>query len=108
VSRLILIVATVGCGPFALEEPEQPSAFDDPAAIRSFIKQHGSAIAACLPADSMSVLIRFTVGPHGSVQRSTADGEQRRFENCVADALAGIEFPRPAGAGTLIVSYPWR
>jgi hypothetical protein len=92
--------------PLAHHEPSP--AIDQRAQMRPFLKQHAAAISACVPTEPMRVVIRFTVGPDGHVQRSTATGEQRHLEECIADALAGVVFPRPADGGMLIVSFPWK
>lgn len=58
------------------------------------------------PADRRRVVIQFTIGPTGTVLRSTASGPQGALENCIASAFAGTTFDPPANGGTVTVTYP--
>lgn len=91
--------------------PRLPSARDlDATAIRRVIRRRREPVVACYerlsPGDRRRVVIRFTIGPTGSVLRSTASGPQGAFENCMAAAFAGTTFDPPMSGGTVTVTYP--
>lgn len=78
--------------------------------MRKAIRQTMQPIAACYeklsPADRRRVVIKFTIGPTGTVLSSKASGPQGALENCIAQAFANTTFERPAHGGTLTVTYP--
>jgi hypothetical protein len=86
------------------------SADRDRHAVRRAIRQTMKPIAACYeklsPPDRRRVVIKFTIGPTGTVLSSKASGVQGSLENCIADAFANTAFEKPADGGTLTVTYP--
>jgi len=91
--------------------PQGPTSADrDRYAVRRAIRQTMKPIAACYerlsPADRRRVVIKFTIGPTGTVLASKASGAQGALENCIADAFANTTFEKPVDGGTLTVTYP--
>jgi hypothetical protein len=91
--------------------PRGPSTSDlDRIAIRRILRQRMAPIFGCYerlsPADRRRVVVRFTIGPTGTVLSSSAGGPQGELENCIAAAFAGITFEKPENGGTLTVTYP--
>jgi TonB family protein len=56
------------------------------------------------------VIVRFTIAPSGevidSVVASSTLGDPST-EQCIADKVLSFEFPKPAGGGKVVVSYPF-
>ncbi|MCW5805869.1 MAG: AgmX/PglI C-terminal domain-containing protein [Deltaproteobacteria bacterium] len=85
----------------------------DTAIIRRYIKRNLAKISYCYekelaaqPTLAGSVKIEFTIGPDGKVKKSTGSG-MSSVQTCVAAVISGIEFPRPQGGGSVVVSYPF-
>jgi TonB family protein len=56
------------------------------------------------------VTVKFAISPTGSVSSSAVDAStvnDARVERCIAQAVQRWEFPKPAGGGVVIVSYPF-
>ena len=86
----------------------------DREAIRGGIKAHIGKIKYCYekelladPSLQGTVQATFTIGATGRVVSSTATGINARLATCIADAVAAIEFPPPAGGGNVNVTYPF-
>ena len=85
--------------------------------IRRIIRRHPNEVKYCYetelfrsPALEGRLAVQFTIGNEGRVissvlQSSTMDNV--RVENCVVQAVRHWEFPRPAGGGIALVSYPF-
>jgi TonB family protein len=85
--------------------------------IRRIIRRHLNEVKYCYDAELFRspslegrLAVQFTIGNEGRVissglQSSTMDNG--RVENCVVQAVRRWEFPRPAGGGIAIVSYPF-
>jgi outer membrane biosynthesis protein TonB len=89
-----------------------PSAALDPAIIRRYIRRHLPKIQYCYEKELLSapglegrVNVRFSIGADGRVTQSTGSG-MPPVDECVARAIATIEFPKPTG-GVVIVNYPF-
>jgi len=78
--------------------------------VRTAIRQTMKPIVACYerlsPANRKRVVIKFTIGPDGTVLSSRASGAQGELENCIARAFADTTFEKPVDGGTLTVTYP--
>ena len=82
--------------------------------IRRYVKRHISEIVSCYeqqlktkPDLAARLVVTFTIMPDGTVAKSKATGAQKELENCIASAFTRIEFPKPAGGGSVEVSYPF-
>ncbi|MRG97113.1 AgmX/PglI C-terminal domain-containing protein [Polyangium spumosum] len=84
--------------------------------IQAAVNENVKAFDACysIGADKEgklagTVTIQATVGPLGavneaSVKKSTV--KNSKVDDCVRDAFKTIKFPRPAGGGTVMITYP--
>ena len=56
-------------------------------------------------------MVQFVIEADGRVSRSQSTSEStlgdRAVEACVADRVAHVRFPNPAGGGTVSVKYPF-
>ena len=52
--------------------------------------------------------LEFTIGPDGKVVHASASGAQGDLDACVVKELETAQFPKPAGGGSIRVSYPLR
>jgi outer membrane biosynthesis protein TonB len=91
--------------------PHAPTSADrDRYAVRKAIRQTMKPIVGCYerlsPANRRRVVIKFTIGPDGTVQSSKASGPQGELENCIAEAFANTKFEKPVDGGTLTITYP--
>jgi hypothetical protein len=101
--------STPGRTPRIPTSPMSPADLDK-AMIRTMVKRHIAAIAACYekwsPDALPRVVVKFTIGADGRVLSSQASGAQAGLENCIAALYKGFVFDPPAGGGTLTVTYP--
>lgn len=88
-------------------------------AIRRRVRAHNSSLRACYesvlavdPNASFRLSIGFIIDSEGRVTASLqwadeAEGEAHKdFDACLSTALERIRFPKPAGGGTVKVTYP--
>ena len=85
--------------------------------IRRIVRQHMNEVKYCYdqelarkPALAGRISVQFAISPLGqvltSVMQSTSMNDAR-VENCVVNAVRRWEFPKPVGAGMVIVLYPF-
>ncbi len=87
--------------------------------IRRIVRSHNSGLRACYepllgtePSASMRVSVGFIIHSDGRVTASLtwtqepSTEAQKSFDACLTKALERIRFPKPAGGGTVKVSYP--
>lgn len=86
----------------------------DKAIIRRYIKRNISKISYCYekqllakPTLAGTVTSRFFVAPNGRVISSQGSGLDQDVANCVADVIAGIEFPKSVNGSLVEVNYPF-
>jgi TonB family protein len=84
--------------------------------IQATVNENAKAFDACytIGADkegkmSGTVTLQATVGPLGvvneaSVKKSTM--KNTKVDDCVRDAFKTLKFPKPAGGGTVMITYP--
>lgn len=85
--------------------------------IRRIMRRHVNEVKFCYekglsrnPALQGRVLVQFTIGPAGAVLSSAVQSStlgDAEVEQCIAGAVRRWEFPRPAGGGSVIVTYPF-
>jgi hypothetical protein len=83
--------------------------------IRRYIRRKLPRIRYCYekellvkPSLSGTVVTQFQISPQGVVQGATAGGMgDKGVEDCVADAIRSIQFPKPKGGGFVNVRYPF-
>ncbi|HLU66870.1 MAG TPA: AgmX/PglI C-terminal domain-containing protein, partial [Kofleriaceae bacterium] len=83
--------------------------------IRRYIRRKLPRIRNCYERELMvkqnlsgTVVVQFQISPQGVVQGATAGGMgDKSVENCVADAIRSIQFPKPKGGGFVNVRYPF-
>jgi len=83
--------------------------------IRRYIRRKLPRIRYCYekelvvkPSLSGTVVTQFQISPLGVVQGATAGGMgDKSVEECVADAIRSIQFPKPKGGGFVNVRYPF-
>lgn len=85
--------------------------------IRQVIRRNSSKIRACYedqliryPKLAGRIAIRFIINSTGTVDSSRASAstvKNTEMENCVANKIRLLEFPRPKGGGTAQVTYPF-
>lgn len=84
--------------------------------IRRYIRRKLPRIRYCYekqllttPGLSGRISVNFTIAATGRVPVAQANGmSQPAVGQCVAGVIRTIQFPRPAGGGTIIVSYPFK
>jgi hypothetical protein len=86
----------------------------DGAIIRRFLKRNTNKITYCyekrllaVPDLKGTVVATFTVSAQGLVSNAVAKGVDGEVEQCVAQVIAKIEFPKPS-AGEVTVTVPLR
>jgi hypothetical protein len=86
----------------------------DVAIIRRFLKRNAHKVTYCYeqrlqaqPTLHGTVVATFTVAADGLVTRAVAAGVDSTVEQCVADVIQQIEFPKPR-AGAVTVTVPLR
>lgn len=89
----------------------------DKSEIDRVIKQHLSQIRYCYqkeltrtPNLEGKVVMRFVIAKDGSVSQARVENTSMHnavVENCLADRFMRFKFPRPAGGGIVIVTYPF-
>lgn len=94
-------------------EPAAPPGLDR-AIIRRYVMRSIGRIRFCYekallgdPSLKGTVTAKFTIGRDGHVSGSTASGLTPAVASCVAEAIAAIQFPRPDGALSVTVTYPF-
>ncbi len=82
--------------------------------IRRVIRRHLPQIRHCYekelqltPTLAGKVQTSFTIDSHGLVARVTTAGISSAVSQCVRRVLRSMRFPKPAGGGTVTVSYPF-
>ena len=83
--------------------------------IRRYIRRKLPRIQYCYekelqvkPSLVGTVVTQFQISPQGVVQGATAGGMgDKSVEDCVADAIRSIQFPKPKGGGFVNVRYPF-
>lgn len=83
--------------------------------IRRYIRQKLPVIQHCYekqlvvkPSLAGTVTTQFTINGNGTVISVRASGMgDSAVENCVADAIRSIQFPKPTGGGIVNVTYPF-
>jgi pSer/pThr/pTyr-binding forkhead associated (FHA) protein len=83
--------------------------------IRRYIRRKLPRIQYCYekelqvkPSLVGTVVTQFQISPQGVVQGATAGGMgDKNVEDCVADAIRSIQFPKPKGGGFVNVRYPF-
>ena len=61
-----------------------------------------------IPSLTGTVVTQFQISPQGVVQGATAAGMgDKGVEDCVAEAIRSIQFPKPKGGGFVNVRYPF-
>lgn len=85
--------------------------------IRRIVRAHINQVRHCYnqglvrdPNLRGRVAVQFTIGPTGKVPASVVGQtslSDRNTANCVAKAVKRWKFPRPAGGGNVIVTYPF-
>jgi hypothetical protein len=83
--------------------------------IRRYIRRKLPRIRYCYekellvkPSLAGTVVTQFQISPQGVVQGATAGGMgDKGVEDCVADAIRSIQFPKPKGGGFVNVRYPF-
>ncbi|MGE5181967.1 MAG: AgmX/PglI C-terminal domain-containing protein [Acidobacteriota bacterium] len=86
----------------------------DKAVIRRYIRRNLQKITYCYeqqlvvdPKLEGTIDAHFVIDHEGNVTSSKADGLDPKVAACVALVIAGIHFPKPAGAGGVHVNYPF-
>lgn len=89
----------------------------DKEVIRRVIRAHIHEVKQCyegaLAADpglNGRVVVRFTVDARGSVAQAEITEttmKNQAVETCIAGAVRTWQFPRPAGKGVVVVTYPF-
>jgi len=100
-------VPTVSAG-----SPGQTAALDRDT-IRRSVRRNIQKIHQCYdkelvsnPSLSGRVDVRFVVSGSGNVVQSSGSG-MPPVDSCVAQVIAGIQFPAPQGGGVVVVNYPF-
>ena len=83
--------------------------------IRRYIRRKLPRIRYCYekelivkPSLTGTVVTQFQISPQGVVQGATAAGMgDKGVEDCVAEAIRSIQFPKPKGGGFVNVRYPF-
>ena len=87
----------------------------DKATIRTHVRQHIGKIQLCYergllkkPKLAGTLTVQFVIGADGTVKSANPSGlGDFDVENCVAEVIMGIEFPKPKGGGSIQVNYPF-
>lgn len=93
--------------------PRGPADGGDRDAIVRVIRAHRAELHACYANQPVALLDpgdsppRFTIGPEGTVIE-VAMGATGELERCLRGVFARMTFPKPAGGGSVVVSYPFR
>jgi hypothetical protein len=84
----------------------------DKAIIRRYIKRNIQKLLYCYEKELLAkpdiqgvVTAEFTISPNGTVSAASATGIAT-VDQCVANVIRGIEFPKPKGAAEVKVKYP--
>jgi hypothetical protein len=83
--------------------------------IRRYIRRKLPRIRYCYEKELLvkaslagTVVTQFQISPQGVVQGATAAGMgDKNVEECVAEAIRSIQFPKPKGGGFVNVRYPF-
>lgn len=82
--------------------------------IRRYVRQKLPPIRDCYerhvrryPRRSDRVLVDFQISPQGAVIASSASGVNEEVSSCVAEVIAGIQFPKPKGTAPVKATYPF-
>ena len=86
----------------------------DKAIIRRYIRRSMPRIRFCYekqlqvdPNLRGTITVQFIINPVGQVLRSVGSGFDKKVADCVAAAIQAIQFPKPKGAGLVMVRYPF-
>jgi len=85
--------------------------------VRRIIRRHVNEVRFCYEQQLMKnpnlggrIMVQFTIAATGQVISSIVQSSTMRnlrVESCTAEAVRRWEFPKPAGGGLVIVSYPF-
>jgi TonB family protein len=85
--------------------------------IRRIIRRHINEVKYCYEAELARnhdlggrVAVNFTIAPSGLVAAAVVQSttmDNARVESCVVGAVRRWEFPKPAGGGVVIATYPF-
>ena len=107
--------AALATGPVvAIGDPKSAGDLDK-AVIRRYVRRNIQKIRACYEAELANVpklagtlTVQFVIGRDGKVISANPSGLGNwNVENCVAEVIQKIEFPKPRGGGSIQVSYPF-
>jgi TonB family protein len=115
--RLLALVALVACASCAAS-PSRRESLIPPEAIRAVVLEHTAEVRACYesgleirPRAEDRVLIRFVIGPRGSVLAADVASESAPIPTvgqCLAAVVRRWTFPAPRAPGVVTVRYPFR
>jgi hypothetical protein len=114
-------------GPLARREPRalqfivQPTIVRgslDKEIVRRIVRQHLNEVRFCYeqalvrrPSLAGRIVAQFTIAPTGRVLASALQSSslgEASVDACIVEATRRWEFPRPAGGGVVVVSYPFQ
>jgi len=107
--------SSLAAGPqVAIGDPKSAGDLDK-AVIRRYVRRNIQKIRACYEAELANVpklagtlTVQFVIGRDGKVISANPSGLGNwNVENCVAEVIQKIEFPKPRGGGSIQVSYPF-
>lgn len=85
--------------------------------IRRIVRAHLNEVRYCYSKGLASnpdlkgrVMVKFKIAPTGSVVESEVDSQtlgDDTVASCISEAVKRWEFPKPAGGGDVVVSYPF-
>jgi len=86
--------------------------------VRRVVRQHLNEVRFCYeqalvrrPALAGRIVAQFTIAPTGRVLASALQSSslgETTVDACIVAATRRWEFPRPAGGGIVVVSYPFQ
>lgn len=91
----------------------------DMEAIRPVIAEHAPEVRSCYekrltvnPGLQGSVAIKWVIEPDGSTSNAVAEDQvttlrDPELHRCMTSRIASWRFPKPAGGGVAIITYPW-
>jgi TonB family protein len=115
--RLLALFACVACASCAAS-PSRRGSLIPPEAIRAVVLEHMAEVRACYESGleiraraEDRVLIRFVIGPRGSVLAADVASESAPIPTvgqCLAAVVRRWTFPAPRGHGVVTVRCPFR
>ncbi|WP_438023820.1 TonB family protein [Sorangium sp. So ce233] len=86
------------------------------AQVREVVEKHGELFDECYkigvktsPKFMGKVTVKATIGPSGKVNRADvlkSTTKSQQVDRCVADAFEKMQFPRPEGGVTTVITFP--